>query len=91
MDNLFRFRQDIFREFSNILGSLFEPNLPVSPVVKGLPDPLLKKSGGGGGDSGGKGGVGSIDGNKLPYHQSRAPTLAKSPHLNSDPFKRNRG
>ncbi|KAM3187008.1 hypothetical protein ACTXT7_003148 [Hymenolepis weldensis] len=91
MENLFRFRLDIFREFSNILGSLFEPNLPVSPVVKGLPDPLLKKSGGGGGgDSGGKGGVGSIDGNKLPYHQSRAPTLAKSPHLNSDPFKRNR-
>ncbi|VUZ47078.1 unnamed protein product [Hymenolepis diminuta] len=62
MENLFRFRQDIFREFSNILGSLFEPNLPVSPVIKGLPDPLLKKSGGGGGgDSGGKGGVGSID------------------------------
>ncbi|VDO13653.1 unnamed protein product [Rodentolepis nana] len=93
VENLLRFRQDIFREFSNIFGSLIDPNLPLPPTAKGLPDPLLKKGGvggGGGGDNGGKGGVGSIDGNKLPYHQSRAPTLAKSPHLYSDPFKLNR-
>lgn len=90
MENLSRFRPDLCRDFSTILGSTFEPGVPLSPtpgitVAQGLAEPCALKHGSG--DSGGGGS--SIDGNK--FHQSRAPTHGLSKFRLSDPFNRHRG
>ncbi|KAM7540300.1 hypothetical protein Aperf_G00000042291 [Anoplocephala perfoliata] len=59
MEDLSRFRPDLCREFSTMLGPTFEPDIPLSPtpgitVAQGLPEPssaLKRGSGDGGGGS----------------------------------------